>query len=116
VHAHVQSSQDDVLAAGGIRIEANRHLEHGGNLSAQIDLPARGKIDACEHFQKRRLAGAVVAHQADAIAVLDVEGQVVQRVHVDAVRRVAREISLQGDLEQVLFQRPVATLVHRKLD
>ncbi len=54
----------------------------------------RGNIDARKNFQKRRLAGAVGADEADTVAVVDVEGDVVQRAHSDAIRGVARDVAL----------------------
>ena len=73
-------------------------------------------VDPRQHAQQRGLAGPVGADQADAVAVLDVEDQIGQRPHMDAIGLVTRLISLQRKCQHQFSQRPIAGLVDRKFD
>jgi hypothetical protein len=113
---NVHAAQDDVLQPGCVRIEAERNIEQGRNLARGIDLSARRKVDSRENPQQRGLARAVGPDQTDAIAILDIEVDVVQRSHVDAMGGVASEIALRGGRHQQLLERAAAALVDRELD
>ena len=61
------------------------HPEHG--LAAHDDLAARRLHHAGQDLDQRRLAGAVVADEADDLALVDVEIDAAQRV--DAARNAS---------------------------
>ena len=60
-------------------------------------------VDPGENPQQRGLAGAIGADQAKTIAILDVERDVVQGAHIDAVHGVARQIALCGGATSIFF-------------
>ena len=55
---------------------ADRHL-----LAAHENVAARDRHGARQHLDQRRFSGAVVAEQADDLALVDDEGHVLQRLH-----------------------------------
>ena len=64
----------DALAVGVGRIEQPRRLP------GDQDLPGVGLIDAAQDLHQRRLAGAVLADQADDLATADLDRHALQRV------------------------------------
>ena len=116
VDAHIHAAQDDVLLAGHVGVHADIDVEERRDPSRSHQFTPAGTIDAGQYLEQRGLAGAVEADQADPIALLDAEIEVVERAHVDAVERVAREIAARRVGDDRFFQRPRAALIHRKVD
>ncbi len=78
-HAEDRAVQEDVLAPGQLLVEAGADLEQASDAAVQLD-PAKGRLeDARQDLEQRRLAGAVVADDADDLAALDLEIDVAQR-------------------------------------
>ena len=68
-------------------MEARPDLEQTADAAVDLD-PTRGRLgDAREDLQKRTLAGAVAADDADHLPGLDVEAHVLQGPHVAHVAR-----------------------------
>ena len=72
----------DVIAAAEFRIEAGAEFEQGGDASVNIDRAARRMQDPGHHLQERALAGAVFPHNAEGLAALHLEADVVERPEI----------------------------------
>jgi hypothetical protein len=68
----------DVLAARQLGVKAGPHFQEAPHPAAELDPPARRLGDPREDFQKRALARAVAADDADDLARLDLEGDVLE--------------------------------------
>src|SRR5262249_11816342 len=77
-HAQDRPVQEDVLAAGQLRVEAGSDLEQAPDPAAQLDLTGRGGGDAAEYLQQRALAGAVAADHAEYLPRLYIERYVLE--------------------------------------
>ena len=77
-HAHDGAVHVDVLAARHFRVEPGAHLEQRGDPPANVDLADGGRSDAREELQQRALARAVLADDADHVALLHAEIDVPQ--------------------------------------
>ncbi len=96
--SHHHAVQDDVVAGGQLRVEADAELEEGGEAAGDLDRPAVGRVDAREQLQQGALAGAVAADDPEELALGDVEAEVVEdveRATGRAAERVA-QASAQG--------------------
>ena len=79
-YAEQRGIEPDVLAAAEIAVKAGPEFEQRRHLAVDLD-PARSRLQgADEQFEQGRLAGAVVADDAEALAVGDSEGNIVQHV------------------------------------
>ena len=65
--------QEDVLAAGEVRVEARAELEQRADRPADLDPAARRPEDPGDQAQQRRLARAVPPDETDRLAGLDLE-------------------------------------------
>src|SRR6185436_8126681 len=65
---------------------------------------------------QRGLAGAVVADQAEAVAVGELEADVAERDDRDAAVLIRLDIAADGTPEQLSRETPRARVVDRKLD
>ena len=75
-HPEDRTVQEDVLAAGELRVKTRPDLEQAANSSADLR-PAGGRSrDARQDLEQRRLAGAVAADDADDFACLRLERDV----------------------------------------
>jgi hypothetical protein len=84
-HAHHQAAQHDVLDASGIRLDAKRRVDQAGHGALAHEFARGGLVHPGKGAQQRRLARSVVANQAEAIATLELECDVAERLHhVDA--------------------------------
>ena len=54
-------------------------------LAADVNVAARRRHRARQHLDQRRLAGAVVAEEADDLALADGEGNVLERAHAAVI-------------------------------
>ena len=70
--AEHETAQIDVVPAVLLHLEAGRELEHTGHAALHGQLASRGEINAGDHAQEGALAGAVVADDREALALLDV--------------------------------------------
>ena len=72
-HAQDRAVEVDVLAAGQLGVEAGADLQQAADAAAELDLAGRRLGDPREDLQQRALAGAVAADDADDLARLDLE-------------------------------------------
>lgn len=75
-HAEDGSAEEDVFAAGELRMEAGADFEKAGDAAVEFGVSHGGAGDAREQLEQRGFAGAVSADQADDFALLDFEGNV----------------------------------------
>ena len=71
--------QVDVLAPGEVAVEARAELEQRGDAAVLHDRPRGGPHDPGHALEQRRLARAVVAEEAEGLALVDVDGHVLER-------------------------------------
>ena len=115
-HAHHVAAQINVLDAGQFRIHPGRGVEQRTDLPLDADRTAIRLIDAGEHAQQRRLARTVMANQTDAVAVVDLEAEVIDGPHGDDVAG-ARHDAAAGRLRQELvLERAGAGAEYREFD
>ena len=88
-------------------MEAGADFEEGTNTAMSTDSAGRRTGDAAQEFQEGRFAGAVLADDADYIALLDLEVDIAERPYVLGVALRGTVVSL-ADLEiRVLFAEDV---------
>src|SRR4051812_36319148 len=95
--------QEDVLATGEVGMESRAELEERGHAALDVDGPGRRPRRAGDELEERRLPGSVRADDAERLARLDSERDVLQRFE-DLRRRVLAE--------QGLFEGPPALPAH----
>lgn len=78
-HAEDRAVQVDIFAPRELGMEAGADLEQACHSAFDRDSAGRGFGDAAEDLEQRRLARAVAADDAHALALFDVEGDVLQR-------------------------------------
>ena len=78
-HAEDGAVEIDVLAAGELGMEAGADLQQARHAAADFDAALGRRGDAGKDLEQRRFAGAVAADDADDLAPLDLEGDVLQR-------------------------------------
>ena len=71
--------QVDVLPAGQLGVEPGAELEQRRHRAAVDDAALVRREDLGEAFEQRRLARSVLADDAERLALLDLEGHVLQR-------------------------------------
>ena len=74
--AHDFAVEVDVFAAGEFRIEARAEFEQRGDAPARHHASRGGLQDAADDLQQRALAAAVGTHQAEHLALFDLEADV----------------------------------------
>ena len=122
--AEIKPAQLDVLAAGELRIDAEAPAEQRRGLADNLDPAQLWDIDACEHAQKRALAGAVSPDEADTRAVLDGEidavegtdGDPMACVGADTAGRVAAHATAGDHRHGAPLQRAAARVVDGEAD
>src|SRR5262249_35458903 len=77
-HAANGAVEVDILPAGQLLVKARPDLEQADNAAAQLGAAGGRLDDAAEDLEQRRFAGAVAADQADHLAGLDLEADVLQ--------------------------------------
>ena len=82
MHAQDRAVEVDVLAAGQLGVEAGAHLQQAGDPAVDLGAAAGRLGDAREDLEQRDLARAVAADDADDLALLDLEGDVLERPEV----------------------------------
>src|SRR5262249_52433813 len=86
-----RSVQVDIVAAGEVRVEAGAELEQRGDAATRLDEACGRLDDPRDQAQQRRLTGAVAADQADCLARLDRERDLLKRPHVGGGRTLPGE-------------------------
>jgi len=79
LHAQDGAVQVDVLAAGQLRVEAGADLQEASHATIHDDLAGGGLGDAGEDLEQGGFARAVSPDNAHHVALLHVEGDVLQR-------------------------------------
>ena len=70
--------EEDVLPARQLRVEAGAELEQGGHLAVDLDGALVGAEDLGQALEHGALAGAVLADQAEGLALVDLERHVLE--------------------------------------
>lgn len=84
-HAHDAAVHVDVLTGCHLGVETGADLKEGGDASAVADVARAGGGDVAEEFQEGALSGSVLAYDAYHVALLYLEGDVLQRPDVVGV-------------------------------
>ena len=79
---HHHPVEDDVLAGGQLVVEADAELDERRQAAGDPDRPAVGPVDARQQLQQGALAGAVAADDPEELALVDLEGDAVERVQL----------------------------------
>ena len=105
--------QEDVLATGEVGVEAGAELEQRADPSADGDAALGRLDDPGDQPQQGRLAGAVAADEADRLARLDAERDVLEREHIACLGSPAEHEQL---LQASRLVRPDAEATRDPLD
>ncbi len=116
MNAHIHAAQNDVFASGGIEIEADLDIEQRRNLSRGGESSAGRLVNSGKDLEQCRLARAVAADDSKSLAIADLERDVGQGSHIDAVTRIATEVSSGRGSKQQFFERSAARLIDREID
>ncbi len=81
--------EEDVFVAAELGMEADAKLDERGDAAVGDDLPLTGFQDAGDDLQQGALAGAVVPQQAQGLALLDAQVDIVQGQEVLAALALA---------------------------
>ena len=79
-HAEQRGIEENIAAASKLGMEPCAQLEQRGNLAVCRNLAASRLKSAHEQFQQRRLAGSVIADDAEALAIGYGEGNISQHM------------------------------------
>ena len=106
-HAEDGAVHEDILPPGHLAMEAGADLEEGADTSVGTDSAGRRACDAGKELQEGRFSGAVLADDANDVALLDLEVDIAQRPDVLGVALGGTVVGL-ADLEiWVLFAEDV---------
>ena len=86
--AQEETADDDVVVAGDLRVHAHAQVEDRRDAPAHVRGAAGGLIDAGEQAQQRGLAGAVMAHKPHAVALTQVQVDVLESLDHDGIGSV----------------------------
>ena len=78
-HAEDGAVQEHVFPAGQLGMKAGADFQQARHAAGEIDVALGGRRDPRQHFQQRALAGAVGSDDADDLADVDPERDVLQR-------------------------------------
>src|SRR5215472_6896721 len=78
-HTEDRAVEIDVLAAGQFGVKAGADFEQARDAAAERDPPGSRFGDTAQNFQKGALAGAVAADDAQNVALLDLEADILER-------------------------------------
>ena len=101
-HAEDAAVHVDVFAAGEFRVEAGAYLEERGYAATGVDAAGGGGGDAAEELEQGALAGAVLADDAEDIAFLYIEADVLEGIDVVGITLRGSVVGL-ADLEVGVF-------------
>ena len=106
-HAEDSAVHEDILPPRHLAMEACANFQEGTNTTVGTDSAGSRTGDAGEEFEQSRFAGAVLADDADDVALLDLEVDVAERPDVLGVALGGTVVGL-ADLEiRVLFAENV---------
>ena len=91
-----RAGQEHVVAAAEVGLEAGAELEQRAHAPTDRHPAARRLDDPGEQAEERRLAGAVPPDEPDGVPRLDVEADVLERLHLPRLRAPADHELLQG--------------------
>ena len=91
-------------------------IEQRADLSLDGDRAAARLVDAGEHAQQRRLARAVMADQADAVAVVDLEVEAVDGAHGDDIAGTRHDAAAGRLRQDLVLERAGAGAEDREFD
>ena len=106
------ADQVDVLASGEVVVEPGPQLQQRGDLATDTDLALIGDEHPGDQLEQRRLARTVLADDAHAVALGDLEGHVTQRPELVTLGVGVPFVAVDEHLTQAAF----AATVHRELD
>ena len=102
--AHDLAVDENVFAAGELRIETRAQFEQRGHSSTRDDAACRRLEDPADHLKQGALAAAVRTHQTDDFAALDAERDVPQCPEIGVQRLVTQRIQFADAVERRLIQ------------
>ena len=106
-HAEDGAVHEDILPTRHLAMEAGADLQEGTNTTVGTDSAGRRTGDAGEEFEQSGFAGAVLADDADDVALLDLEVDIPQRPDIVRVAFGGTIVGL-ADLEiRILFAEDV---------
>ena len=111
------AAHENILVPGPLEIHAHRDI--GERRDGPVDLRPAGEwlVDARQHSQQRRLAGAVVADEAEAVAVGERQTDIAKRHDRDvAAALVGLDQPSDSPPEQLAGERAPARIVDGKFD
>src|SRR5450631_2587630 len=115
-HAHHVAAQINILEAGRFRVHPRMGIEQRTDPPLYGDRAAARLVDAGEHAQKRRLARAVMADKADAVAIVDLKAKAIDGAYGDDIAG-ARYDAAAGRLGQdLVLERTGAGAENREFD
>ena len=86
---HDLAVQVDVFAAGELRVETGAQLQQGGDAPARHHAPGGGLQNAADNLQQGALAAPVGSHQAQGLALFELEPDVAQGPEIGVERAAA---------------------------
>ena len=86
-HPEQQPACHDVFVTGIVSDEPGRGAEQRRNAAVNADRPLAWLVDSGKYAQHGRFAGAVMAENAQLVAVIDRKRHIVERPHDNAFRR-----------------------------
>ena len=87
-HSDERAVEEDVLAAGELRMESGPHLEQRADAPVDVDVAGGRRGHAGDHLEQRALARAVATDEPDDLPLADLARHVAQRP--EAVRLARR--------------------------
>lgn len=93
-HAHDGTVHVDILTAGHLGVEAGADLKQGGNAATGLDAASGRGGDTGEELQQRGFAGTILADDANDVALLDLEVDVLQCPDILALTLMGAVVSL----------------------
>src|SRR5690606_27541320 len=103
LQAHCYPAKENVFAYRGLVVEPQAHVEQRLTGSRHLQVAASGLVDTIEYPQEGRLASPVPAEDGQAVALANLEADIVQQARHPPLRRIERRTE-----EQVLPARPAA--------
>src|SRR5262249_34739265 len=98
LHVQDRAVEEDVLAAGELRVEAGADLEQRAHPAAESCMPGGGRRDPGEDLQQRALTGAIVADHAERLALRNLEVDLTQCPEIACLGAPTPSAESFGDL------------------
>ncbi|MNN61758.1 hypothetical protein D3C81_1770100 [compost metagenome] len=110
-----ETLETDVLQAGGLEIHAHGDIQQIGDAAAAAHVARGGFVHACQGLEQCGLARAVVADQAQFVALPQFEGNILERVHDGHVAAGRRHAATGDRRHDCALHRAVVGAVNRQL-